>query len=103
MTGHGEPLVDILQGLGEDRFEQFVRDFSDCLFFRPAVHLLGAAVPKANRAVPIQGEDRVVREFQQLRLLADGIGGIDGLGGPLAELVAPDPPRRGASPPRGPG
>ncbi len=41
------------------------------LFAGPPIHTLGAPIPKANRSIPIERENAIVRHVEQLSLLAE--------------------------------
>ena len=79
IPGRRRFAVDFLERFGMLRREQIVRDLADRVRLRPAVHALRPLVPVADRVVGIERQDRVARQLQQLRLLAHGVGGLDGL------------------------
>src|SRR6266478_702935 len=54
--------------LGKSRAQQLIRMVPDDLLFRPAVHLLGSAVPEGNGAAHVTDEDALPRQVKQLNV-----------------------------------
>ncbi|CAN7566164.1 hypothetical protein LJR290_004038 [Variovorax sp. LjRoot290] len=61
---------DLLERHGGDGLQQLGRGLAERLFSRPSIHLLGAAVPVLDRCFHVAHEHGVVREIQQVGVLA---------------------------------
>src|SRR4030095_1936030 len=62
--------IYFFKGCWEDCLHELVRDLADGLLPFPSVPFLGAAIPVRDDVARIAHEDRVVREVEEARLLA---------------------------------
>jgi hypothetical protein len=65
-----ERCGDLLKRRGKDCLQQLMRDPTDRLFAFPTIEVLGAAVPVRDHVVHVADENRIVREIEELGLLA---------------------------------
>src|SRR5262249_34243818 len=67
--GSKQLVPDLLERKGKYGVQELVCDSSDRILHRPAVQLLGSAIPVSDSIVHVAHENRVVREIQQAGLL----------------------------------
>ncbi len=83
VPGGGDLVLNARQRFGKLGFQEIVRNCAHHLFARPPIHALGAPIPKANRPIPIEREDAIVRHVEQLSLLAKALSAFAGFAGRL--------------------
>ena len=69
-SGAEQRVHDLLEGFRQGGLQELVGDLADRLRGLPSVQLLRAAVPVGDRAVQVTDEDGVVREVEEIGLLA---------------------------------
>ncbi len=63
-------LRDLFERLGESRVQELVGDLPESLVVRPSIQGPGSAIPVGDDVVHVSDEDGVVREVEEIGLLA---------------------------------
>src|ERR1700760_1791904 len=75
-SGTQDLSLDLFERRRKDGLEQIIGNFPERLLRRPTVQFLGGTVPIPEYALHIPNQDAVMREVQQVRLLAGGCWGL---------------------------
>src|SRR3977135_3607438 len=85
-AGAEQLRIDFCQRLGEARLQDLVTGFVDRLLAVPSVESLGTAIPVGDGVGHIPNENRVMREVEEARLLAQHPFGLLALDGDAREM-----------------